>query len=196
MNRSSKLLMATAICGVIGFSAVKSNATDIDVDATMTASAAVSVTKSADLDFGGIDFVTGHAGDVVVGPDGAAALSGATNLTLTGSTTAGQLDILSTLGTIDISCDATAIIDDGSTPLSISEIKWDITAATYAGATNTCAGLGTSASVDTGANNNPSIYIGATLTVASNELNGSSGSTPFDTSTGTGDPVTFRMVFQ
>jgi hypothetical protein len=27
-------------------------------------------------------------------------------------------------------------------------------------------------------------------------LNGSSGSTPFDTSTGGGDPVTFRFVYQ
>lgn len=197
MNRSSKLLMATAICGVIGFSAVKSNATDIDVDATMTASAAVSVAKTSDLDFGGIDFVTGHIGAVELGPDGNAALVGATNLTLTGTTTAAQLDITSSTGIIDFTCDATAIIDDGTQPLTLTEVKWDTTAATYAAATNTCAGLGTSAvSIDTGASNNPSLFIGASLDIPTDDLNASSGSTAFDTSTGTGDPITFRMVFQ
>ncbi len=197
MKRSSKLLMATTVSGAVLLGAITAQATDIDVDATMTASAAVSVTKNADLDFGGIDFTAGHIGVVQVGPDGNAALSGDTNLTLTGSTAAGDLSIASTSGIIDITCDATAIIDDGTTPLSISEVKWDVSTATYGAAANTCAGLGTSAvSIDTSSSNNPTILVGAELTIGTDDLLTSSGSTAFDTSTGTGDPVTFRMVFQ
>ena len=197
INRQKFALLATITC-IAGFGLNSAEATDIDVTATMTASAAVTVANSANLDFGGIDFVTAHSGTVELGPDGNAALAGgAANLTLTGVPAAGQLDVTSSAGTIEVSCDATAVIGDGSTDLTITEIKWDVTAVNYATAANTCAGLGTSAvAIDTGVSNDPSILVGAELTIGSNALNGSSGSTPFDTSTGGGDPVTFRFVYQ
>ncbi|MGH1457077.1 MAG: hypothetical protein ACRBDI_09870 [Alphaproteobacteria bacterium] len=199
MVKSQKILLLATIASFAGFGFNSVNATDIDVDATMTASAAVSVAKSADLDFGGIDFVAVHSGVVQLGPDGNAALVGPVGLTLTGTPAAGQLDVTSSAGTILVSCDATAIIDDGATPLSVTEVVWDETATDYttAAAANTCGGVGVGAgSIDTGVSNNPSIFIGAELTIGSNVLNGSSGATPFDTSTGTGNPVTFRLVFQ
>ena len=198
MNRSRKLLLAAAMAGTAMFAANPAQSTDVDVDATMTASAAVSVVKNADLDFGGIDFVAAHSGTVELGPDGNAALGGgATNLTLTGTAAAGELAITSGAGTIEVTCDATGVIGDGSTDLTMTTIVWDTTAAAYGAASNTCGGLGVGAvALDTGASPNPTIFIGAELTIGANDLNGSSGGTPFDTSTGGGDPVTFRMVFQ
>lgn len=198
MNRSHKLLLLASLSCAIGFGFNSANATDIDVTATMTASAAVTVANNANLDFGGIDFITAHSGTVELGPDGNAVLGGASaNLTLTGATTAGELAVTSVSGTLEVSCDATAVIGDGSTNLTITEVKWDTTATDYGSATNTCAGLGTTpVAIDTAVVTSPTIYVGAELTITSNQLNGSSGSTPFDTSTGGGNPVTFRFVYQ
>lgn len=198
MNRSRRLLLAAAIFGAATFGSTHVNATDVDIDATLTVSAAVSVVKDADLDFGAIDFVAVHNGDLQVGPDGNAALTNVpAGLTLTGTPVAGQMTITSGAGIIDVTCDAAAVIGDGSTDLAITEVKWDVSAATYGAAANTCGGLGLGViSLDTGATANPIIYIGAQLVIGANALVGSSGSTPFDTSTGGGDPITFRMVFQ
>jgi hypothetical protein len=198
MNGSRKLLFAAALFGTAIFGSTHVNATDMDIDATMTASAAVTVAKNADLDFGGIDFITAHLGTVELGPDGNAALGGgSTNLTLTGTPVAGEMAITSSAGVIEVTCDATATIGDGSTDLTLTTVKWDTSAATYGAATNTCGGLGAGAvTIDTAVSNDPTIYVGAELTIGNNALNGSSGSTAFDTSTGGGDPVTFRFVFQ
>lgn len=198
MVKSQKILLLASIAAFAGFGISNSvKATDIDVTATMTASAAVSVTNNANIDFGGVDFVAVHSGAVQLGTNGVAVLSGDTGLTLTGSPTSGELAVSSTSGTILVSCDATAVVGDGTRDLTISGVKWDLAnTATYAAATNTCAGLGTSAvSIDTSSVNNPTVYVGAELTIGSNALAGSSGSTPYDTSTGGGDPITFRLVF-
>lgn len=194
MTRSRRLLLAATVCGAMVFGGMQAMATDVDIDATLTATAAVTVNKVSDLDFGTIDFTASHIGNIQLGPDGNRALSGATNLTLSGSGAAAQIDVTSSSGTIDITCDATGIIDDGTQALSISTVVWDTSAATFGAAANTCAGLGTGAvSVATA---NPSIYIGAQLDIGTDELLASSGSTPFNTSTGTGNPVTFRFVYQ
>lgn len=197
MMTGRKLFLLAAVAAFAGFGINSVNATDIDVTATMTASGAVSVANNANIDFGGVDFVAVHSGVVELGTNGAAVLSGDTGLTLTGSPTSGELAVSSTSGTILISCDATAVIGDGTRDLNITGVKWDtVNTATYAAATNTCAGLGASAvSIDTAVTNNPTVFVGAELTIGSNALVGSSGGTAYDTSTGGGDPITFRLVF-
>jgi len=200
MNRSRKLLFAAAIFGTAIFGSTQANATDIDVSATMTASAAVTVANNANIDFGGIDFVAGaNSGTLELGPDGnAAAGGGSVNLTPTGTATAGLLNVTSNAGTIEVSCDATAIISDGTRALNITAVVWDQSAAAaYGAATNTCAGLGAGAvAINTAVTNDPAINIGAELTIGANALDGSGGGTPYDTATGTGDPISFRLVFQ
>ncbi len=200
MNRSRKLLFAAAIFGAATFGSTHTNATDIDVDATMTASAAVTVANNADIDFAGIDFVSGaHSGTVELGPDGNAATGGGSvGLTLTGTAVAGELAVTSSANTLEVTCDATAIISDATTNLTITTVVWDLSnAANYGAATNTCGGLGVGAvTIDTGAINDPTLYVGGELTIGANALDATSGSTALDTSTGTGNPVTFRLVFQ
>lgn len=200
MNRSQKLLLLASLSCALGFGVSQSvNATDIDVDATMTASVAVTVVKNSDIDFGGIDFVPVHNGTVELGPDGNAATGGGSNgLTLTGTPTAGELAVTGNGSVLEITCDATGVIGDGSTDLNITTVVWDTSnAAAYGAAANTCAGLGLGVqTIDTGVTANPVIYVGAELTIGANALATSSGSTPFDTSTGGGDPITFRFVYQ
>ena len=199
MKGSSKLLVAAGVCAAMGMSTFTANATDIDVTATLTASAAVAVANNANIDFGGVDFTAGHIGNIELGPDGNAALVGPTNLTLTGATTAGELAITENSGMIDVTCDATAIIDDGNAgPLTLTTIVWDTdNTNNYGAAANTCMGLGAGVqTLNVTATPNPTIYVGAELTIGNDDLVGSTGSTPFNTATGTGDPITFRLVFQ
>lgn len=203
MVKSKNFLLVAALCGAVGFGAMSvkhANATDVDIDATLTASAAVTIASSVNIDFASLDFAGTHSGVMELGPDGNIGFStGPVGLTPVGTPVAGNIQVTDTTNTLDITCDATAIISDATTDLTITEVKWDTAAVlpTYAAATNTCGGLGTGPIlIDTsvGANNNPLITIGAQLTIGSDVLNGSSGSTPFDTSTGNGDPITFRIV--
>lgn len=195
MKRSRKLLLAASLCGAFGFGVA--NATDTDLTATLTASAAVTVANNSNFDFGVFDYSAGHIGVFELGPDGNGTFTSQTNLTASGSLTAGELAVTSSSGVIDITCDATAIISDGTRALTITEVKWDVSAATYAGASNTCAGIGTSSvTIDTAVTASPTLSIGAQLTVGTDALLSSSGSTPYDTATGTGDPITFRIVYQ
>ena len=199
MNGSRKLLLAAAIFGAAIFGSTGADATDIDLAATLTASAAVTVANNSDLDFAGVDFTAGaHSGTLELGPDGnVAAGGGSVNLTPTGTGAAGELAITSAAGVIDITCDQTAIIDDGTTALNITAVVWDTATAAYGAASNTCSGLGNAAvSIDTGGTNNPTLYVGAEVTIGANVLDATSGSTALDTATGTGNPITFRLVYQ
>jgi len=202
MFRSSKLLLAAAVCGAIGFGAMQANATDVTIPATMTASGAVVIAGQTGLDFASLDFAAVHSGVFELGPDGNVGFStGPVGLTPTGTPVAGQIQITDTTNTLDITCEATGVISDGVRDVNITEVKWDAAAVapTYAAAANTCGGLGVGViSIDTSilANNNPVLNIGAQLTMAANILNGSSGSTAFDTATGNGDPIVFRIVVQ
>ncbi|PCJ98102.1 MAG: hypothetical protein COA45_08085 [Zetaproteobacteria bacterium] len=197
MKRSSRLLLVASLCGVVGFGVANVNATDIDVTATLTASAAVTVANNANIDFAVFDYSAGHVGVYELGPDGNGTFTSQTNLAATGTNTAGELAITSVSGTVDITCDATAIISDGTRALTLTEVKWDVSTANYGAAANTCAGIGAgSVTIDTAVSNSPTLYVGAQLTIGNDALLSSSGSTPYDTATGTGDPITFRIVYQ
>ena len=201
MMKSRKLLLSTALVAIVGMTtfAAPSKAADVDVDASFVASVAITINKTQDIDFGAVDFVAGgNEGNIVLGPDGNRALTADTGLTLTGSGSAGEIDVTSSTGTIDVSCDATGVVDDGSRTLNISEVKFAFAANAYGDAGNTtCAGLaGTPGSIDTGSNNDPTIYIGATLAVGTNALDGSLGGTPYSTTNPSGDPIAFRVVYQ
>lgn len=200
MNRSRKLLFASAIFGAAIFGSTDVNAAEVNVGATMSASATVTVTKNADIDFGGLDFDATHVGTVELGPDGNVALGGGSaGLALSGSPNAAEIAVTSVLGTIEITCETTGVIGDGAVDLNITPVVWDVSsAATYATAANTCGGLGVGAvAIDTSVTNNPTAYIGGLLTIGNNVLNGATGgATPFNTTTGGGDPITFRFVYQ
>lgn len=201
MMKSRKLLLSTAVLALAGITAfaVPSKAADVDVDASFVASVAITINKTTDMDFGAVDYVaTSNVGAVVLAPSGARTLSGATDITLSGSGAAGEIDVSSTSGTIDVTCDATGIVDDGTRQLTISEVKFNFSATTYADVTNTtCAGLaGGAGSIDTGANNDPTIFIGGTLTIGAGDLDSSVGGTPYSTTNPAGDPVSFRVVYQ
>jgi len=169
MVRTSRLLLSAAVCGIIGFGAIQAQAEDVDIEATLSASPALTIGTVTDMDFASLDFAATHSGTITYGPDGVAALT-ATGLTSSGSPVAGEIPITESLATLDITCDATATISDGSVDLTIDQVVWDLAANDYAtaAAANTCAGLGgTPVAVDTTVNNDPTIYVGARLVVGS-----------------------------
>ncbi len=198
MMKIKKLLLGAAVCGVVGFFTIPANAIDVEIDATLAISSAFTVASTTNIDFASIDFAASHSGVIQYGPDGNSAVISGAGLTPSGSPVAGQISITESAATLDISCDASAMISDGAMEVDISEIVWDTAAVapTYAGAANTCSGLGAGVvSIDTSivANNNPVLNIGAELSFDADEL---TGSATLDTSTGNGDPITFRIVVQ
>ena len=169
---SRKLLLTSALCATVGFYSFNASATDVDVDATLTASAAVTLVKDSDMDFAGIDYAAGHTGTMELEPDSTVSFSvGPTNMTASGTPAAGQISITSAANTIDVTCDATGVISDGTRDVNITEVKWDVSATTYALAANTCGGLGVGAvSLDTGASPNPVLYIGSQLDITQQKI--------------------------
>lgn len=200
MKKSSKLFVSALALGALGLGAYNAQATDVEIEGTMTASVTVAATKNSDFDFGALDFGVNHIGLLELGPDGAVAFNAAppvVALTASGAPTAGEIAITSAAGNIDVTCETGGVLDDGTRQLNIQAVKWDVSAATYTAATNTCAGIGAGVvTLDTTATPNPTIFIGAQLDIPLNALNGSGGSTPYTTSTGVGDPVLFRIVYQ
>lgn len=201
MKRSSKLLVAGFVLTFAGLGIYDAYATDIDVEASVSASVAVTATKNADMNFGALDFGAAQIGLLELGPNGVVGFNAAppvNNITASGTPTAGEIAITSAAGNIDVTCETGGILSDGTRTLTLQAVKWGVSAAaTYTAAANTCAGLGTGpVTLNTTATPNPTIYIGAQLDVPLNGLTGSSGSTPYNTSTGAGDPVTFRIVYQ
>lgn len=199
MINTSRLLLSAAVCGIIGFGAIQANAADVDVGGTLSTSPSLNIAPPVDFDFASVDFAAIHSGAVTYGPDGVADDSGATGINASGTPVPGQISITEGTETLDVSCDLTATLTDaGGVEITVSEIVWDIAAVApnYAAAANTCGGLGAGVvSIDTTVDTNPVINIGAELTFDSNELV-PSGSSTYDTSTGTGDPITFRIVVQ
>lgn len=200
MKRSSKLLVAGLTLSAVSFGIYDVYATDIDIEGTVSVSAAVTAAKASDLDFGALDFGAAQIGLLNVGPNSVGAFAAApvvNNITASGNPTAGEISVTSAAGIIDVTCDTGGVVDDGTRQLNIQGVKWDTTTATYTAAAHTCAGLGTSpVSINTTTSPNPVLYIGAQLNIPLNALNGSGGSTPYNTTTGLGDPVTFRIVYQ
>ena len=200
MLNTKKILLTAAAVGLVGLSAGYAHATDQDVQATLDAAAAVSLTLNTDMDFGSVDYTAGaHSGTVDLGSNGTPVLGGASaGLVLnTAGATAGSITVNSTSGTVDISCETGGTLDDGGgNQLTLGSVGFDInTGAAFGAIANTCAGLGTSPfAVNTGTTANPNILIGGQVTIGANALD-AGGTATYATSTG-GDPVTFRVVFQ
>lgn len=198
MNGSRKLLLAATIVGVAVLGSVYAKAGDLDVGATLTATETVNVTLGSSLDFGTIEYTAGnHTGAIQLGPDGTVATTG-TNLTTSGSGTAGTITTTTSGSVLEITCETSGIVSDATTDLTITPVVWDITAATYAGASNTCGGLGVGAiTIDTsGGGANPTLYIGGAIAVGAQALDPTAGNVALDTATGNGDPIAFRFVYQ
>ena len=198
MKLKNKLILTAAVCafGMVG--SVSTHAVDFLVGGTLTASAAVNATKNADMDFASLDYSAGHVGVVELGPDANIQLTGGgSGLVSSGAPVAGEIAITDSTNMIDVSCETGGVLSDGTRAITLQNVKWDQSnAVDYTTAANTCAGLATVVTIDASVTNNPSIYIGAELDVTVNSLNGSSSGTAYDTATGTGDPVTFRVVIQ
>ena len=190
------LLLGTSLGFLALVSAVgTAQATDVDVDASITTRAAISLTKNTDMAFGNVDYAATHGGSIQLGTDGSVGLSGATGLTLSGgTTTAGDIDVSGDgASVVEISCETGGVLaETGGNTLTLSAVEYTTGAGTTPGGATACAGLGTTPStVDLSS----TVLMGGTIDVTGNAIAASGTYTTTDTGNG-GDPVTLRVVYQ
>ena len=197
MNKVNFLAFGVAM-GVLAFAASPSFAADVDVDASITTKAAVALTKNTDMNFGTVEYDVAHTGTIELGTDGNAGLAaGSTGMTLSGTPTAGDVDVSGDGASIvDISCETGGTLTDGgANTLTLSAVEISTAAGgAAAGAGTACAGLATAAaSVDLAVTATPKILMGASIDVTADGID---GSFDYDTANAGGDPVTLRVVYQ
>ena len=92
---NKKLLAIGAVAGLLLGSSLNSvNAADQDIEASINAQQAVTITPVTDMDFGDVEYESTHGGNIQLGTNGTVVLAGATGITLgAAATTAGDVDI-------------------------------------------------------------------------------------------------------
>ncbi|PIR34046.1 MAG: hypothetical protein COV36_01545 [Alphaproteobacteria bacterium CG11_big_fil_rev_8_21_14_0_20_44_7] len=190
MKLTNKLLAATAIAGVaiIGAS-FNASAVDQDIDASAEFRAALALSNAVDMDFGVIDYSGTSAGTVVL--DAAdASLTGDANYVPASSTgTLGAVDIDGETGaTIEISCESTGTLSDGTNTLGLINTEVRI-----GGTDRACAGLGTSPSTFDLSAGTDTLEVGATINILAGGIQAAG---VYNTTNASGDPITVRVVYQ
>lgn len=193
MTKTTKLLAAaaaaaTTLAGVV-------YAADQDVEADAEFRAALTTTLNNDIDFssaGVIEFSgTPGIGDTVqLGTDGNIAYGGSA---FSGPAT-GQVGDFSVNGDgaspVEISCTTTATLENGGQTVTMDSIETAFNTGAAFGGGYSCAGLGTTPDVQTlGGSDN--ILVGGQLVG-----NGAITDGVYSTTTGTGVPITVRVLYQ
>ncbi len=186
------LALAAAFTTALAGTAV---ALDQDVEAEAEFRAAITMTVNNDIDFTtgtnlieygsptGSDFVT-LATDGDIGVTGTEFSAPAT----------GQVGDVTFAGdgasSVDITCEVDATLEEsGGATVTMDNIEFAIDTGTTAGGANACAGLGTSAVSHT-LDGTDALLIGGRLVGDATITDG-----VYSTTTGSGDPVTFRVVY-
>ncbi len=190
------LLLTTALAVTVGLASFAAQAAEVEVDATLNARAAISLTKVSDMDFGLIDYASTHAGDIRLGTNGTVSTAGTTGLVAGGAPTAAAVTVSGDgASTVDVSCDTGATLEaTGGDQLTLSATEVSTAAGGVApGAGNACAGVGlASQTIDLSATPNPTILMGGTINVDGDAI---SENGVYSTTTA-GSSVTLSVVYQ
>jgi len=191
---------ATTVIAIVIFLACPIRALyamDTDVDASVQMRAAITLSKTKDMDFGIIDYNPSHSGLIQLATNDTVTLSGASGLVLGGGTPAAG-DI--TIGgdgqsIVEISCETSGTLSDGTANnLNLQSIEYAIDTGVAFGAGTACAGLGTSPFlVDLVSNPAPRILLGGEIDVSGDAI---AVSSLYSTTNAGGDPVTVQVVYQ
>lgn len=167
-------------------------AADENVEASITTQQAISLNNNADMVFGIVEYDGTHSGDIVLATAGTASLSGATGLTLSGATNAGDVDITGDgASVVDVSCETGATLTDGGANTLTIDV---VTVAINGGGDVTCNGLATPVgNVDLSVTANPTVLMGATIDTTADGIDVSAA---YSTTNAGGDPVTLRVIYQ
>lgn len=171
---------------------------DVNVDASVVARAAVSVSATQNVSFGEIEFDPTHDATVILGTDGGISIGGgASGVQLVGgSHTPASLNLNGDgISMADVSCVNTAVLSDGAgETVSLTNIEIAVDTGVASGSGISCLGLGANVStVDFSITPAPVFLIGGILDLSSNAL---SASTTYSTSNAGGSPITFRVIYQ
>lgn len=191
-NLNSKVVLGFS-ASIIAALTVSAHAADEDVGAAVIFRQAIALSNVVDMDFGTIDYTASAAATTITlaAADGALSSTDAVNYTTAANGTVGSIDVSGEVGeVIEISCEATGAVSDGSNSLTLNNVIVRVN-----GGDTTCAGLGTSPAthtVDATPANNQ-LSLGADLVVGGG---GIAASGTYNTTNAGGDPITVRVVYQ
>ena len=165
INIMNKFIKLSVLGAASLIAATEAIAVTTDVDAQANFIEALQATTAQDINFGDVGFVAASAptaGDAMnLGTDGNVA--GAGNLSAEGGTvTAGQVTVSGSGAAIDVTCNATALLQEiGGETITMNNIQWDLNGTSAFGSAGfTCSGAAETNVAVTGTD---TLNIGGTL---------------------------------
>ena len=174
------------------------SAADINYNGRFRGALALSVTKSADMDFGNVSYETLHSGSIRLGTDGNVGLVGETGLFLESSapTNAGGVVVGGgNNSVIDVSCDVDGrLTAGGGNRLELVNTEIALNAGVSGGSGTLCNGVkNVVMTVDTAVSPVPLILVGGEIDTTADGID---GDLSYSTANSGGQAVTIRVVFQ
>lgn len=158
---------------------------------------ATSITVNSNMGFGLIEFAPSHQGELALGSNGGVSLTG-TGLFYQGGAVAGQITIVGDDGVVEFRCSDKSILggNKGGT-LEVTDIEASVGTGVSSGSGTACKGASSSSPdpiiLDLGAAPDPRIYFGGKLDIP---FGGITSSQEYETSNGSGAPLSVNAVFQ
>jgi len=174
-------------------------ALDVDTNASIGAFSALSITKTADMNFGNVSYETPHSGSIFLGTDGVVILRGSSGLFLESNapTNAGAVVVTGDTGgsVIDISCQRNGTMTDGAgNSLRVQRAEIAISTGVPARSGTRCLGLNNIIlTVDTNVDPVPMILMGGRINTNNDAID---GDLEYNTLNAGGSPVRLRVVYQ
>lgn len=202
-NYAKKLLLTATVSAalVTGAFITQAKAVDnADVEASVETRTAISVVKTADIDFGRLDVeIATQAATLILDPTSGAIAGASATVVPSGTPLAGRVTITADgASNVDIICNASATLINGNADtLTMSDVRVEaISGGTYVSTICTGAAQGITAVTD----DEIVLGVGGTLALVAggNEVKAGSflGVNAYDTATGAGVPVNIRAVYQ
>jgi hypothetical protein len=190
MTRFNKLTVALVATTALIASNQAALAADRDIGASANFRGAITFTNVVDMAYGMVEYSAAAANNITLDPNGGTiTCSNTTDYVCPATGTAGSADINGATGQIvNISCETTGIVSDGTNTIPLNTAKVRIN-----GATSTCAGLGTSPVSYTMVAGADTLKVGALLAIPSAGILADGA---YTTALAGGDPVTVRVVYQ
>lgn len=135
---------------------------------------AITLVNNNNMHFGNIEFDATHSGNVTLGTNGVANISG-TGLAHGGQAVAGRVTIQSpSSGIVEVRCTNTATMRNGNKSVSVDRIQGSVNTGVAYDSANLCAGIQSNRSpiavIDLALTPQPSLLFGGRATIGSNNL--------------------------
>lgn len=189
--KHSKALAAWLVISMIMFESY-AYARDFQFNTSMRFRRALAITNPINIDFGAIEYTAGASGSITLAASNDnITCSNTTDYQCPATGTRGSFQMRgSNNNTVDISCDASGTLSNGTDTLTYDNVRAEID-----GTEALCLGIGNSAIAYTFTNGSFNNVVSAGMTIQVGAGGVLSGGT-YNTSNSGGDPISFRVVYQ